>query len=215
MDENDWDETGINKADLRRYKNAPNVRKSKRKHRPTKLIDPEDPTTWPRKLQTKREKLMYVFDVLSGNGMRGTYKQVWVDDWFDGKKTVAVRLSRDILEDVADLNAIWKHGGFRNIPLPVAESLALRFANKSPSFDLEDLLNPDAETRPMSPQDIIAISLKIARLYFMGTNPVFSRLIRRTIDVYGNEVGLRHLAATAERMATYESMFDLSGYEDV
>ena len=78
-----------------------------------------------------------------------------------------------------------------------------------------DLLNPDAETRPITPQDIIAISLKIARLYFMGSHPFFAKLMRRTIDVYGEELGLRLLASICNQMATYEGMFDLSQYDDV
>ena len=173
--------------DYNRYAEAPKVKSKKRKERSTKMIDPEDPTTWPRKLETKRERLMYMFDILGGGNLHGSYKQVWVDDFFDGAESKRVKLSRDILEDVADLNAIWKSGGFRHIPLPVAESLMLRFATTGVPVDMDDLLNPDAETRPMSPQDVIAISLKIARLYFMGSHPVFAKLMRRTIDVYGEE----------------------------
>ena len=201
--------------DYNRYAEAPKVKSKKRKERSTKMIDPEDPTTWPRKLETKRERLMYMFDILGGSNLHGLYKQVWVDDFFDGAESKRVKLSRDILEDVADLNAIWKSGGFRHIPLPVAESHMLRFATTGVPVDMDDLLNPDAETRPMSPQDVIAISLKIARLYFMGSHPVFAKLMRRTIDVYGEELGLRHIAGVASRMATYEGMFDLSQYDDV
>ena len=187
----------------------------KKEERSSKMIDPEDPTTWPRKLETKRERLMYMFDILGGSNLHGSYKQVWVDDFFDGADSKRVKLSRDILEDIADLNAIWKSGGFRHIPLPVAEALMLRFATTGSPTELEDLLNPDAETRPITPQDIIAISLKIARLYFMGSHPVFAKLMRRTIDVYGEELGLRHLASVCNQMATYEGMFDLSQYDDV
>ena len=201
--------------DYKRYAGAPKVKAKKRRDRPTKLIDPEDPTTWPRKLESKRDRLMYLFDVLGGSNLHGSYKQVWVDDFFDGADFKRVQLSRDILEDVADLNAIWKSGGFRHIPLPVAESLMLRFATTGAPVDMDDLLNPDAETRPISPQDIIAISLKIARLYFMGSHPVFTKLMRRTIDIYGEELGLRHLASVCAKTATYEGMFDLSQYDDL
>ena len=201
--------------DYNRYAAAPKVRAKKREERSTKMIDPEDPTTWPRKLETKRERLMYLFDILGGSNLHGSYKQVWVDDFFDGADSKRVKLSRDILEDVADLNAIWKSGGFRHIPLPVAESLMLRFATTGAPVDMDDLLNPDPETRPMSPQDIIAISLKIARLYFLGSHPVFTKLMRRTIDIYGEELGLRHLASVCAKTATYEGMFDLSQYDDL
>ena len=201
--------------DYERYAAAPKVAAKKRKERSTKMIDPEDPTTWPRKLETKRERLMYMFDILGGSNLHGSYKQVWVDDFFDGADSKRVKLSRDILEDVADLNAIWKSGGFRHIPLPVAESLMLRFATTGSPAELEDLLNPDAETRPLTPQDVISISFKIALLYFMGAHPVFAKLMRRTIDVYGEELGLRHLASICNQMATYEGMFDLSQYDDL
>ena len=114
--------------DYERYAAAPKVKQERRKERSSKMIDPEDPTTWPRKLETKRERLMYMFDILGGSNLHGSYKQVWVDDFFDGADSKRVKLSRDILEDIADLNAIWKSGGFRHIPLPVAEALMLRFA---------------------------------------------------------------------------------------
>ena len=44
--------------DYNRYAEAPKVKSKKRQERSTKMIDPEDPTTWPRKLETKRERLM-------------------------------------------------------------------------------------------------------------------------------------------------------------
>ena len=59
-------------------------------------------------------------------------------------------LSRDILEGVADLNAIWRHGGFRNIPLPMAEMLMLRMVNRRGTYSIEELRNPNPETRPFS-----------------------------------------------------------------
>ena len=94
--------------DYERYAAALKVTAKKRKERSSKMIDPEDPTTWPRKLETKRERLMYMFDILGGSNLHGSYKQVWVDDFFDGADSKRVKLSRDILEDVADLNAIEK-----------------------------------------------------------------------------------------------------------
>jgi len=176
--------------------------------RPSKLIDPDDPTTWPKKLQTKREKIMYLFDILSGN-KPGTYKQKWIDEKFGDKTAVQLRMSKDILEDIADINAIWKHGGFKNIPLPVAEGIMMRFSTRPEPITEDDLYNYDPAERPLSPQDVIALSLLITKFYFMGANPVFAYLMKKTTDVYGNEVGLRHLAATASRMATYANMFEV------
>jgi hypothetical protein len=200
--------------DKKRYASSEKVKQKQYKTRPTKLIDPEDPTTWPKSLETKRDKLMYLFDILS-NDTGGTYKQKWIDDYYEDNPSKQMALSRDILEGVADLNAIWRHGGFRNIPLPMAEMLMLRMANRRGTYSIEELRNPNPETRPFSPSDIIAISISIARFYFMGSNPVFARLIKKTVDIYGEDIGLRHLAATADKMATYEGMFDLHDYGDV
>jgi hypothetical protein len=200
--------------DKKRYESSEKVKEKQYKTRPTKLIDPDDPTTWPKSLETRREKLMYLFDILS-NDVEGTYKQKWIDDYYSDKASTQIALTRDIMEGVADLNAVWRHGGFRNIPLPMAEMLMLRMANRRGSYSIEELRNPNPETRPFSPSDIIAISIAIARFYFMGSNPVFARLIKKTVDVYGEDIGLRHLAATADRMATYEGMFDLSKYDDI
>jgi len=200
--------------DKKRYESSKKVKEKQYKTRPTKLIDPDDPTTWPKSLETRRDKLMYLFDILS-NDVEGTYKQKWIDDYYSDKASTQIALTRDIMEGVADLNAVWRHGGFRNIPLPMAEMLMLRMANRRGSYSIEELRNPNPETRPFSPSDIIAISIAIARFYFMGSNPVFARLIKKTVDVYGEDIGLRHLAATADRMATYEGMFDLSKYDDI
>lgn len=200
--------------DKKRYASSKKVQEKQYKTRPTKLIDPDDPTTWPKSLETKREKLMYLFDILS-NDVDGTYKQKWVDDYYLDNPSKQMSLSPDIMEGIADLNAVWRHGGFRNIPLPMAEMLMLRMANRRGSYSIEELRNPNPETRPFSPSDIVAISIAIARFYFMGSNPVFARLIKRTVDIYGEDIGLRHLAATADRMATYEGMFDLSKYDDI
>ena len=200
--------------DKKRYESSEKVKEKQYKTRPTKLIDPDDPTTWPKSLETRREKLMYLFDILS-NDVEGTYKQKWIDDYYSDKASTQIALTRDIMEGVADLNAVWRHGGFRNIPLPMAEMLMLRMANRRGSYSIEELRNPNPETRPFSPSDIIAISIAIARFYFMGSNPVFARLIKKTVDVYGEDIGLRHLAATADRMATYEGMFELSKYDDI
>jgi len=200
--------------DKKRYESSKKVKEKQYKTRPTKLIDPDDPTTWPKSLETRREKLMYLFDILS-NDVEGTYKQKWIDDYYSDKASTQIALTRDIMEGVADLNAVWRHGGFRNIPLPMAEMLMLRMANRRGSYSIEELRNPNPETRPFSPSDIVAISIAIARFYFMGSNPVFARLIKNTVDVYGEDIGLRHLAATADRMATYEGMFDLSKYDDI
>lgn len=179
-----------------------------------KLIDPEDPTTWPKKLETKREKLMYLFDILSGN-RPGTYKQQWIEERYSDAKTVDLRLTRDIIEDIADLNAVYKHGGFRNLPQPVAEAIVRRFSTRPGPLEEEDLYSTDPMDRPLTPQDIIAISLMIAKFHFMAANPVFSHLMKTTTDVYGNKVGLRHLANVAGKMATYSNMFDLDGYDDI
>ena len=200
--------------DRERYASSEKVKEKKYKTRPTKLIDPDDPTTWPKSLETRRDKLMYLFDILS-NDVEGTYKQKWIDDYYSDRATKQMALTRDIMEGIADLNAVWRHGGFRNIPLPMAEMLMLRMANRRGSYSIEELRNPNPETRPFSPSDIVAISIAIARFYFMGSNPVFARLIKNTVDVYGEDIGLRHLAATADRMATYEGMFDLSKYDDI
>lgn len=200
--------------DKKRYASSKKVQEKQYKTRPTKLIDPEDPTTWPKSLETKREKLMYLFDILS-NDVEGSYKQKWIDDYYLDNTSKQMALSPDIMEGIADLNAVWRHGGFRNIPLPMAEMLMLRMANRRGSYSIEELRNPNPETRPFSPSDIVAISIAIARFYFMGSNPVFARLIKKTVDIYGEDIGLRHLAATADKMATYESMFDLSKYDDI
>ena len=78
--------------DYNRYAAAPKVKAKKRAERSTKMIDPEDPTTWPRKLESKRERLMYLFDILGGSNLHGSYKQVWVDDFFDGADSKRVKL---------------------------------------------------------------------------------------------------------------------------
>lgn len=202
------------KEDRERFASNEKVKQKRRKPRLTKLIDPDDPTTWPRSLETKREKLMYLFDILA-NDMPGTYKQKWVDSYYEDNPSQNIYLSRDVVEAIADLNAEWKHGGFRNIPMPMAEAILLRMSNRPGDYTIEELRDPNPETRPFTAGDIIAISLSIARFYFMGTNPVFARLIKKTVDTYGNDIGLRHLAATADKMATYEGMFDLSGYDDI
>lgn len=200
--------------DLKRYAKAEKVQKKRKKSRLTKLIDPEDPTTWPRSLETKRDKLMYLIDIMSGN-MPGTYKQNWVDSYYEDHPHKLMHLSQDLIEGIADLNAEWKHGGFRNIPMPMAEMMLARMSDRRGDYTIEELRNPDPETRPLSPSDIVSIALTIARYYFMGTNPVFAKIMKSTVDTYGNKLGLRHIAATAERMATYEGMFDLEQYDDI
>ena len=67
--------------------------------------------------------------------------------------------------------------------------LYFRMSNRPGDYTIEELRNPDPETRPFTPGDIIAISLSIARFYFMGTNPVFARLIKKTVDITGITLG--------------------------
>ena len=60
--------------DKKRYASSEKVKQKQYKTRPTKLIDPEDPTTWPKSLETKRDKLMYLFDILLTTRVERTSK---------------------------------------------------------------------------------------------------------------------------------------------
>ena len=103
MEKGKKEKFGKIKEDRERFASNEKVKQKRRKPRLTKLIDPDDPTTWPRSLETKREKLMYLFDILA-NDMPGTYKQNWVDTTM---RIILVRTFTLVVtvEAIADLNA--------------------------------------------------------------------------------------------------------------
>ena len=104
MDKNDWDETGINKADLRRYKNAPNVRKSKRKRTPVYLqlaiIKMESDFDWLAK--PPRQKLFKVIPYKRPSSSFG-YSQAVNGTWEQYKKETGNKLAiRSRFKDSVD-----------------------------------------------------------------------------------------------------------------
>ena len=87
MEKGKKEKFGKIKEDRERFASNEKVKQKRRKPRLTKLIDPDDPTTWPRSLETKREKLMYLFDILA-NDMPGTTSKT---GWIATMRTILIR----------------------------------------------------------------------------------------------------------------------------
>lgn len=176
--------------------------------------DPTNPDTWPKSWTKTEERVLYVLEILGGHKMKSAPKHEWVDKMC-GKsgRYHDVRLDRDMLETIADIQAMYKMGGFSRMPLPVALKIANKYSGTRKLFDVEDIDNPSPTSRPWKPSDIICMALEVFRMYLMGMDPMFNRIVRRTLAMDGNTIGLEKIAIAIDEIARYEGILDIEDYD--
>ena len=176
---------------------------------------PSDPDTWPVAWQKRESKILYMFDILAGGKLDNSPKQQVIEKWVNaGGRYHSVRLDHDMLETVADINAIYKMGGFSRMPLSVATKIADHYGGNKMPFELEALDDPDPTSRPWKPSDVVRMSLEVFRLYLMGMDPMFNRVIRKTLDMSSRPITLEKIARAVETIATFEGMLEIDPEED-
>ena len=180
----------------------------------TQRYDPSDPETWPMMWQKKEAKILYMFDIISGGKLPNSPRQDYIDEMMEDKRQYAVMLNEDMIGMIADINAMYKIGGFSRLPLPVAERIATLYSGNKLPFKLDEVAFPDPSYRPWKPSDVIRMSLMVFRLYLMGSDPMFNRVFSKTLDLKGDTITMEKLVRSVERMASYEGMFEIEDTGD-
>jgi len=181
----------------------------------TKRYVPDDPETWPVAWQKRERKILYMFDILAGGKLDNSPKQEVIQTWTDaGGRYHTVKLDHDMLESIADIQAMYKAGGFSRMPLSVAEKIANHYGGNKMPFDIEALDDPSPTSRPWKPSDIVRMSLEVFRLYLMGMDPMVNRIIRKTLDMSSRPITLEKIARAVETIASFEGMLEIDPEDD-
>jgi len=181
----------------------------------TKRYAPDDPDTWPVAWQKRERKILYMFDILAGGKLDNSPKQEVIEKWTNiGGRYHDIRLDHDMLESIADIQAMYKAGGFSRMPLSVAEKIANHYGGNKMPFDIEALDDPSPTSRPWKPSDIVRMSLEVFRLYLMGMDPMVNRIIRRTLDMSSRPITLEKIARAVETVASFEGMLEIDPEDD-
>lgn len=183
----------------------------------TQRYDPNDPATWPVAWQKRERKILYMFDILAGGKLDNSPKQEVIDQWLSpssGSRYHTLRLDHDMLETVADIQAMYRAGGFSRMPLSVAEKIANHYGGNRMPFEIEALDDPSPTSRPWKPSDVVRMSLEVFRLYLMGMDPMVNRIIRKTLDMNSRPITLEKIARAVETVASFEGMLEIDPEDD-
>jgi hypothetical protein len=194
-------------------KNGPRSKSKKpghdKKGMPWKVkYDPTDPATWPASFKRQEEKVLYFFDILMGETRTGSPKGRFLDTVFEDKHSVTIAVDRQMMEVIADIEGMYKMGGFGNIPLSVAEKWVGKYRGKMP-FNADDLSSTLPDARGWTPTSVIRMSLEIFRYYLMGTCPMTRKIIRNVMRLNDRPISLHQIANAVERAADFEDALEL------
>ena len=178
----------------------------------TNKIDPFDPNTWPADSKRRLEREMQIKDVLMGHKVSTSPKKQWIRERTAHRpdERINVSLHPDILDTVADIQAMHKLGTFRFLPLSVRETffpngkirppIRLRrgFLQRSQAKSLEDFCDS---------QDVFGNYETLS----YGTRPYMSRAMRNYLSVDLHKIGMKRMVNSVHRAAEFDKEFD---YED-
>ena len=138
-------------------------------------FDFNDPDTWPKNISKRRVRELYYWDILYGTQLKDSPKRRYLDkrDWReDSGRTRRFYLEDEMMESIADIQAMFKMGMLRHVPLSVVEH-AIRLAPgyRRHPFDLELIKSKRPDVRPWSDEIVIQMALNIMRLYLMACDP--------------------------------------------
>lgn len=187
-------------------------------------IDPFDPETWPADNQRRLAREMQLRDVLIGNKIHNSPKNIWIRErtaHLEGER-VGIGIDKGMLDTVADIQAMHKLGAFRYMPLSVRE-IFFRTGQYNIPFNIEEAYSGNPTTRPWNITAIVRMSLEVMRLYLMGLDPYMSRAIRNYLSVDLHKIGVKRMTNAVQRVGDFEkeyeddSDFDFSGlsFEDL
>ena len=149
-----------------------------RPRKPPVDFDFNDPDTWPKDISKRRVRELYYWDILYGTQLRGSPKRRYLESrqWReDNGRTRRYYLEDEMMESIADIQAMFKMGMLRHVPLSVVEhSIRLAPGYQRHPFDLDLIKSKRPDVRPWSDEIVIQMALNIMRLYLMACDP-FSR----------------------------------------
>lgn len=141
-------------------------------------FDFNDPETWPTDITKRRIKELYWWDILYGTQLKDSPKARYLKSrqWReDSGRTRRYYLEDEMVESIADIQAMFKMGMLRHVPLSVVEhAITLTPGYQRKPFDLELIKSKRPDARPWTDEIIIQMALNIMRLYLMACDP-FSR----------------------------------------
>ena len=176
------------------------------------ISDPFDPDTWPAESKRRLEREMQIKDVLMGHKVSTSPKKQWIRERTAHRpdERINVSLHPDMLDTVADIQAMHKLGTFRLLPLSVRETF-FRMGRYDLPFDSEEAFGKDPRTRVWKTSAIVRMSLEVMRLYLMGLDPYMSKAMRNYLSVDLHKIGMKRMVNSVHRAAEFDKEFD---YED-
>ena len=175
-----------------------------------KGYDPEDPDTWPADAKRRRYKELMIRDILIGSHSDTSPKSKWIDKKLKvDDNSRRVKLDEDMLDTIADIQAMYKIGTFRFLPDSVLKVLQQR-SSKLP-FDPKTVDDPNPEIRSWNVTSVVRMSLEVMRLYLFATDPYMRKVLGKVVRVDGAKIGLKSLDTMMEETADLDSKFE---YED-
>ena len=174
--------------------------------------DPADPSTWPLSVRKQVDKIFYLLDALVGESKHGSPKGRYLDKVFEDKDVVHVAIYRDMMEVIADIEGMYKMGGFGNVPLVVAEKWADRYSKSKIPFTPDQLDSGNLSDRPWTPTAVIRLSLDVFRYYLMGTCPMTRKVIKKVMRANDRPITLHQIANAVERAGDFEAEVEVDDY---
>lgn len=176
------------------------------------VIDPFDPDTWPAESKRRLEREMQLKDVLMGSKVVNSPKKLWIRErtaHLEGER-VGIGIDHEMLDTIADIQAMHKLGSFRYLPLSVRE-IFFRTGRYNLPFDPEEAFSGNPKSRPWNTTAIVRMSLEVMRLYLMGLDPYMSRAIRNYLSVDLHKIGMKRMVNSVHRAGEFEKVYE---YED-
>ena len=176
------------------------------------VIDPFDLDTWPAESKRRLEREMQLKDVLMGSKVVTSPKKQWIRErtaHLEGER-VGIGIDHEMLDTIADIQAMHKLGSFRYLPLSVRE-IFFRTGRYNLPFDSEAAFSGNPKSRPWNTTAIVRMSLEVMRLYLMGLDPYMSRAIRNYLSVDLHKIGMKRMVNSVQRAGEFEKVYE---YED-
>ena len=176
------------------------------------VIDPFDPDTWPAESKRRLEREMQLKDVLMGSKIVNSPKKLWSRErtaHLEGER-VGIGIDHEMLDTIADIQAMHKLGAFRYLPLSVRE-IFFRTGRYNLPFNQEEAFSGNPKSRPWNTTAIVRMSLEVMRLYLMGLDPYMSRAMRNYLSVDLHKIGMKRMANSVHRAGEFEKVYE---YED-
>jgi hypothetical protein len=176
------------------------------------FVDPFDPDTWPADSKRRLEREMQLKDVLMGSKVVNSPKKLWIRErtaHLEGER-IGIGIDNEMLDTIADIQAMHKLGAFRYLPLSVRE-MFFRTGKYHLPFNVDEAFSGNPKSRPWNTTAIVRMSLEVMRLYLMGLDPYMSRAMRNYLSVDLHKIGMKRMTNSVHRAGEFEKEFD---YED-